>query len=522
MECLADLFPEYPKDFPASGPFFVNSALVASVAVELGGTNEDMRTRELRSPEIRERADQARAVINTGSRPVAESAVASLRAIKGWSDERFSDWEARVAEQATTAARREEVRHARFCFAVWEACFSVAPDLLQDPTKPLYQGVFERRIAATDKSTLEQIGNELGVTRERIRQIEAHLRRVLSTQAFDVHDPNFEAAATALSETDSATDPSMFAEAMQMLGTTLATEKADDEIRIITRGYQSRKNEVRAEQLARLMSLLAVPVDHLPQNVLVAGGFWMGRGAKGGERRADAWVAAAALDLRNAQELRTKTTAELANAPISVLNLSTRPQNSLDKAGIETVGALMKLTDDQLLGMPSMGALSVSEIRHRVEELVSPSNAPADLASAPIGVLGLSARPNNCLLRARINTVGALMELSDDRLLMISNMGAGSVKEIRERLAALVDADGTARMPQDDPPPGNTPIADLPISVLGLSTRSQNCLQRARIETVGALAELSDDQLLQMWGMGANSVSEIRRRLNELQDRSPV
>ena len=182
----------------------------------------------------------------------------------------------------------------------------------------------------------------------------------------------------------------------------------------------------------------------------------------------------------------------------------------------------MKLTDDQLLGMPSMGALSVSEIRHRVEELVSPSNAPADLASAPIGVLGLSARPNNCLLRARINTVGALMELSDDRLLMISNMGAGSVKEIRERLAALVDADGTARMPQDDPPPGNTPIADLPISVLGLSTRSQNCLHRARIETVGALAELSDDQLLQMWGMGATSVSEIRRRLNELQDRSPV
>ena len=222
----------------------------------------------------------------------------------------------------------------------------------------------------------------------------------------------------------------MFAEAMQMLGTTLATEKADDEIRIIARGYQSRKSEVRAEQLARLMSLLAVPVGHLPQNVLGAGGFWMGCGAKGGERRADAWVAAAALDLRNAQELRKKTTAELANAPISVLNLSTRPQNSLDKAGIETVGALMKLTDDQLLGMPSMGALSVSEIRHRVEELVFPSNAPADLASAPIGVLGLSARPHNCLLRARINTVGALMELSDDRLLMISNMGAGSVKEI--------------------------------------------------------------------------------------------
>ena len=154
---LAELFSEYPENFPQSEHFFVNSALVASVAVELGGTDEDLRARELRSPETRRRADQARAIINSTKRPVAESAVASLRAIKGWSGERFSDWEARAVKQAQTAKRREEVRYARPSLAVWRACFSVAPDLLQDPGKPLYLGVFEERVAKVEPATLQKV-----------------------------------------------------------------------------------------------------------------------------------------------------------------------------------------------------------------------------------------------------------------------------------------------------------------------------------------------------------------------------
>ena len=129
--------------------------------------------------------------------------------------------------------------------------------------------------------TLAQVGNDMGVTRERIRQIEAHLRRMLSSHAFDIRNPNFEAAATALSETDAETNPLAFAEAMQLLGTALTTEKAAQETFVAHQDLPPR-SQARAEQLARLMDLLAVPVDHVPQDLLgEAGAFWMGRGTPG-------------------------------------------------------------------------------------------------------------------------------------------------------------------------------------------------------------------------------------------------
>lgn len=49
--------------------------------------------------------------------------------------------------------------------------------------------------------------------------------------------------------------------------------------------------------------------------------------------------------------------------------------------------------------------------------------------------LGLSARAYNVLKRARIDTVEQLQQLSDDDLLCLRNMGVGTVKEIREKVA---------------------------------------------------------------------------------------
>lgn len=49
--------------------------------------------------------------------------------------------------------------------------------------------------------------------------------------------------------------------------------------------------------------------------------------------------------------------------------------------------------------------------------------------------LGLSARAYNVLRRAGIDTVEQLQQLSDDDLLCLRNMGVGTVKEIREKVA---------------------------------------------------------------------------------------
>ncbi len=53
----------------------------------------------------------------------------------------------------------------------------------------------------------------------------------------------------------------------------------------------------------------------------------------------------------------------------------------------------------------------------------------------PIEELELTERPRNCLKRASINTIGDLLERTEDDLLAITNFGQKSLDEVRERLA---------------------------------------------------------------------------------------
>ena len=52
----------------------------------------------------------------------------------------------------------------------------------------------------------------------------------------------------------------------------------------------------------------------------------------------------------------------------------------------------------------------------------------------PIERLQLSLRTLNCLKRARVNTVGDVLKLSQGDLLRIRNFGGQSLEELRERL----------------------------------------------------------------------------------------
>ena len=48
--------------------------------------------------------------------------------------------------------------------------------------------------------------------------------------------------------------------------------------------------------------------------------------------------------------------------------------------------------------------------------------------------LDLSERPRNCLKRAQVNTVGELLEKSEDDLLAITNFGQKSLDEVIAKL----------------------------------------------------------------------------------------
>ncbi|HYT38121.1 MAG TPA: DNA-directed RNA polymerase subunit alpha C-terminal domain-containing protein, partial [Acidimicrobiia bacterium] len=52
----------------------------------------------------------------------------------------------------------------------------------------------------------------------------------------------------------------------------------------------------------------------------------------------------------------------------------------------------------------------------------------------PIEELDLSERPRNCLKRAQIDTIGQLVERTEDDLLAITNFGQKSLEEVVQKL----------------------------------------------------------------------------------------
>ena len=52
----------------------------------------------------------------------------------------------------------------------------------------------------------------------------------------------------------------------------------------------------------------------------------------------------------------------------------------------------------------------------------------------PIEELDLSERPRNCLKRARVDTIGQLLQKTEDEQLAITNFGSKSLDEVIQKL----------------------------------------------------------------------------------------
>ena len=59
------------------------------------------------------------------------------------------------------------------------------------------------------------------------------------------------------------------------------------------------------------------------------------------------------------------------------------------------------------------------------------------IAGMPVEELDLSVRPYNCLKRAGINTVGDLLQRTEEEVVNVKNFGRKSLDEVKEKLAAL-------------------------------------------------------------------------------------
>ena len=101
---------------------------------------------------------------------------------------------------------------------------------------------------------------------------------------------------------------------------------------------------------------------------------------------------------------------------------SISPRDALASAG----DTLRKLID-------LVAELSEAPRGLELGEVSSPTSTSPDL-DLPIEELDLSERPRNCLKRARVDTIGQLVQKTEDDLLAITNFGAKSLEEVIQKL----------------------------------------------------------------------------------------
>jgi len=100
------------------------------------------------------------------------------------------------------------------------------------------------------------------------------------------------------------------------------------------------------------------------------------------------------------------------------------------------------------------------------------------------------------ILRKHINPFVQYFEIGQETV-------AESLAEAEEKKQEGLDAELAEKL--------NTPIAELELSV-----RASNCLESAKIQTVGQLAQMTDADLLKIRSFGKTSLREIKRKLADI------
>ena len=147
------------------------------------------------------------------------------------------------------------------------------------------------------------------------------------------------------------------------------------------------------------------------------------------------------LDARGAADvtagdIQPHADVELLNPDLHIASLNSRGRLALD---IETDGSIspqeaLASAGDTLRSLVALVA-DMSEAPQGLElgDVGSATSGSPDL-DLPIEELDLSERPRNCLKRAQVNTIGELVERTEDDLLAITNFGQKSLDEVIQKL----------------------------------------------------------------------------------------
>ena len=149
--------------------------------------------------------------------------------------------------------------------------------------------------------------------------------------------------------------------------------------------------------------------------------------------------------------------------PIGDLNLSTRSHNALRRAGIETVGTMIQMSQKDIYELRGIGNQSVEEITSVINsfleydkkdtshslshqssalDTIDGSQKPLlheSILSRPVTDLNLPVRVLNALRHKGIKTIGQVLTFSSEDVLQMRNLGILSAQQLKEQIELLCE-----------------------------------------------------------------------------------
>ena len=158
----------------------------------------------------------------------------------------------------------------------------------------------------------------------------------------------------------------------------------------------------------------------------------------------------------------------------------------------------LRSSEDQLIGEIPIDSLfsPIRRVRYRVEDTRVGQKTNYDRLILDLWTDGtispeMAMVESSKILRKHLNPFVQYFDLGDDRISEEASAAAAMDDELIRKL-------------------------DMRVEELDLTVRARNCLDSARIETVGELVSKTDQDLLSVRSFGRTSLREVKRRLEEL------
>lgn len=230
----------------------------------------------------------------------------------------------------------------------------------------------------------------------------------------------------------------------------------------------------------------------------------------------------------------------LSNVKVSSLDLSKKSFYEILRAGLEnkSVDFLAREKADSL----NLSDTTVVELIKAIRKLFDDNNITVDtdvyslfkykMIATPIEVMGFGGRVTNCLKRANIYDMETLLNYPREKIKAFSNIGENTYNEIFTRVDMWNNGElenylkqyssvikNKEKIPMDDNRmiiTVDSPMLNyISLEELELSNRSYNALYREGYTYIGDLKGLSFDNLMDIRGIGTDSIEEIVSSINE-------